>query len=737
MLDLHLTAPIDRWDEAIPLGNGLMGTLLWGAKNQIKLSLDRGDMWDLRPIPTFEEPDWNWATLKRLVKEKNHAEIVRRFDEPYNGPYPTKIPAGRIEITLGRGVGLESFNLDLARAIGSSRWKGGAAQVFCSATASVGMVLLTGKGAAAAKVRVVPAAFGGNVTVAQKSSLQTGDLAVLGYPPPVVGRSGTVQWSLQRSVDSFAFAIVVATRNVVGGLLVAYTVTCTNDGPDPVAIGKARVADAVAAGFSKMLRPHVAWWKKFWSQSRVKLPDKAIQQHYEIVQYFYGSASRRGAPPMPLQGVWTADEGKLPPWKGDYHHDLNTQLTYWAYLQSGHWEEGLCFLDFLWDLLPRGRKFAKEFYGTPGAILPGVAALDGQPLGGWAQYTVVPINSAWLAHAFYLHWRYTMDQEFLRSRAYPWCAEVGTALAAMLEPDANEKLKLPLSASPEVHDNTLKAWMTPNTTYDLSLLRWLFGALVEMAREIEDDAAATHWSNLLAQLDDFAVAEDWGGPALRLAVDESLTESHRHFSQLMPIHPLGTLHIEGSDHDRAVIKGSLTQIDRLGSGYWCGYSFSWMSCIAARAEQAEKSRTMLETYLKACTSRNGFHLNGDYKNLGVSAFKYRPFTLEGNFAAAQAVHEMLLQSWGGTVRVFPCVSESWRDVSFDNLCAEGAMRVSAVRRDGKTSSVRVTAHADTTLRLRDPFVGNKVKWSQRGVARQGSDWIISLRAGQTVEAIRM
>ena len=72
-----------------------------------------------------------------------------------------------------------------------------------------------------------------------------------------------------------------------------------------------------------------------------------MQKYYLLCRYFYGAASRRGAPPMPLQGVWTADNGGLPPWKGDYHNDLNTQMTYIAYQAAGHFDEGACYLDFL------------------------------------------------------------------------------------------------------------------------------------------------------------------------------------------------------------------------------------------------------------------------------------------------------------------------------------------------------------------------------------------------------
>ena len=90
----------------------------------------------------------------------------------------------------------------------------------------------------------------------------------------------------------------------------------------------------------------------------------AISRQYHLVQYFYGAASRRTAPPMPLQGVWTADNGGLPPWKGDYHNDLNTQMTYIAYQAAGHFDEGLSYLDYLWDRRDVFTAFARDFYGT-------------------------------------------------------------------------------------------------------------------------------------------------------------------------------------------------------------------------------------------------------------------------------------------------------------------------------------------------------------------------------------
>jgi alpha-L-fucosidase 2 len=338
---------------------------------------------------------------------------------------------------------------------------------------------------------------------------------------------------------------------------------------------------------------------------------------------------------------------------------------------------------------------------------------------------------AWVAQSFYWHWRYTMDEKFLTQRAYPYCVAIAECLQALLKPGADGKWKLPLSTSPEIHDNSLKAWLTPNSNFDLSLLRWLFGALAEMAPAAGDSSGAARWQKALAQLDDLAV-EGQSGP-LRLAPDESLRVTHRHHSHLMPIHPLGLITVEGSERERKIIDASLKQIVPFGTGAWCGYSFSWMACMTARAGRPEEAWKNLDIYLKAFISRNGFHLNGDYKRLGYSSFGYRPFTLEGNFAAAQAVHEMLLQSWGGGVRVFPAAPKEWGDVSFDSLRAEGGFAVSARRQGGATTWVRIRADHAGTLRLRDPFAGKEAAWSRTDVKKAGSDYACTLRAGEVLE----
>jgi hypothetical protein len=110
--------------------------------------------------------------------------------------------------------------------------------------------------------------------------------------------------------------------------------------------------------------------------------------------------------------------------------------------------------------------------------------------------------------------------------------------------------------------------------------------------------------------------------------------------------------------------------------------------------------------------------------------------LAGNMLAMEAVHEMLLQSWGGVVRVFPAVSVTWPDAAFDRLRAEGGFVVSARRSGGLTTEVRVVAGVPGRLRLRDPFGPAGVVWSRAGVERDGADWTVDLAAGEELVGTR-
>lgn len=700
---LKFSSPAMVWDEALPLGNGLLGALVWGDGRPLKISLDRADLWDLRPVPEFHSPDYTFRRMLEWHRAGRTADLIRLYEAPYNRPAPTKIPAGRIELLVEEPF-VETA-LDPRQAAGSVRFGGTLAEIFVHATEPVGIIRLTPR--AKVSLRLVAPAFAGKVEEAAAGGIGAGDLRQLGYRAPEEQSGRNWRAYTQQGAEGFHYAVYVAWRESHGGWLGAWSVASSFEGGGPLDMARRRVEQALRSGYASMLASHQTWWDRYWAASSVRLPNPILERQWYLEQYKFGSAARRGAPPISLQAIWTADDGKLPPWKGDYHHDLNTQLSYWPCYSANHLEEGLSYLDWLWKTRDAAFDWTKRFFQLPGLNVPMTADLNGAQIGGWRQYTHSATTAAWLAHHFYLHWRYSADRRFLAERAYPYLRDAAIFLEAFTaERGPDGRRTFPISSSPEIHDNRPEAWFDSVTNYDLALARRLFGAAAELAAELGRTAESARWRRVLGELPEFAVGPDGG---LLIASGYPLRESHRHFSHLMAIHPLGLIDWSQGEDARRTIRASLAELDRLGTDRWTGYSFAWLANLAARARDGAKAERALEIFSTAFTLRNSFHANGDQSGKGYSKFTYRPFTLEGNFAAAAGIQEMLLQSHTGTVRIFPAVPDSWQDVAFTTLRAQGAFLVSALRRGGRTRRVEIRSERGGVCELESPFTGEVIR----------------------------
>ncbi len=729
---LHYTEPARVWDEAMPLGNGLLGALVWGDGRPLRISLDRTDLWDLRPVPEFESADYSYRTMRQWVKEGRIEDLRRLYEAPYRNPGPTKIPAGRIELTFDDECPFRDASLDLSRAVCAVRFGNGAAvRVLVHAGEPLGVIEVSSR--QPASVVLVAPPFAGKVTEATGAASGHGDLATLRYEPPLEHRGDCWAGYLQKGWGEFRFAVALAWRQSESGWLGVWSISTSKESDDPLAAARNRCEAALGRGFDGLAREHDRWWKEYWSRASVAVPNSVVERQWYLETYKFGSATRPDTPPITLQGPWTADDMKIPPWKGDYHHDLNTQLSYWPAYSGNRLEGASGFVRWLWETRGNARRWTARFFGLPGLNVPMTADLEQNQIGGWHQYTHSATTAAWLAHHFWLHWRYSMDRQFLEERAYPWLQQVATFLEAVTEKGPDGKRTLPLSSSPEIHDNQLQAWFPSITNYDLALIRWTFEKTAKLAEQLEEPAEANRWRGILSEMPELAVAPD--DLKLLVAKDDPLPGSHRHFSHLMAIHPLGTICWENGERDRAIIKASLADLDARGTSQWCGYSFAWLANLAARARDGEKAERALEVFSRAFCLRNGFHANGDQSGQGYSNFRYRPFTLEGNFAAAAGLQEMLLQSYSSTIRLFPAIPAGWREVSFRGLRAEGAFVVSATRNGGRTELVQIVSEAGGVLRLENPFGedGYGLAGAEpESVQAEGQDLLLKTRAGQTV-----
>lgn len=730
--DLVFNSPAMRWDEALPLGNGLAGCLVWGDGQPLKLSLDRGDLWDNRPAQETLSKDFTYKKLIELVGEKDQDAVRKRFDSYYH-PTPTKIPAGRLEINFGRKpdrlesrLVLDSAVVEAVLSFGDGSFS---VKIFLHAERKFGWIRMEGDGDLPA-VRIAAPDFGiaGNEQSDEdtgKREIPKGSLKQLAYPLREWGGEGKLRWFVQKTAEEFEYGIFLKEKSFDHGKDLVFYIGCSNDGEAWRDNAKRLVDEALPEGYEKVLESHRAWWKSFWTKSSLSLPEEMFEKQWYLTNYLFGSCSRKGSPPMPLQGVWTADEGELPPWKGDYHNDLNTQMSYWHYLKANHMEEGESFIDFLRELMPEARKFARYFFDAPGLCLPSAMTIKGRPVGGWPMYSFTLTNQIWLCQAFEMHWRYTGEDDFLREKGYPYFKETALCVMRWLKPDENGKLKLPLSSSPEIHDDGLEAWLKPNSNYDLSLLIYLFKTLAEISDVLQNGEGEV-WRQKLQLLDSLTVNEH---KVLMLSCDESLKESHRHLSHAMAVYPLRLLDYNTSERDREIIDATVSNLELLGTGLWIGFSFTWMAELYAVQGNGEGAAYQLKLFWENFCSPNGFNLNGDYRKRGVSWWHYRPFTLEANMCAADALQEMLLKTEAGVIRVFPAIPQEWKrkSIAFHKFRGWNGILVSAEMKAGRL--VSIVLEASKTGRY---AVHNSFNLSAFVLGKNGRKTMVSCEIGENM-----
>lgn len=723
--DLHFSKLAPVWDEAIPLGNGTVGALIWQKDNKLRFSLDRADIWDLRPLKGLHREEFSYQWIEKKVLEKDYKPVQEYFDAPYDRePAPSKIPAGALEFALPSSA-VKSVDLSLKNAMATIVWEGGEKlQTFVHATQPVGWFRFENTKHNLALQLVAPP-YKGEVTGGEVNSLVGDDLARLGYEQGnIIQNTNSITYT-QKGWGGFTYEINVRWKKV-NATTIEGVWSVSSQYPDKKINPTATQTSAQASvrGYVADHRTHQQWWNTFWSKSSLKVPDSTIEKQWYLEQYKFGSAARKGAPPISLQAVWTADNGRIPPWKGDFHHDLNTQLSYWPSYSGNHLEQAMGYIDHLEENKANYKRYTKLFFGKDGIAVPGVTTLDGTEMGGWTQYSLSPTVSSWLAQHYYLQWRYSMDKQFLKEKAYPFLKDVCTFLEEIAVKEENGLRRLPLSSSPEINDNRISAWFLQNTNYDLALMKFAFTAAIEMAEALQLREEVAEWQQTLSEFGDYSISEN---NELMFAPDLPYAESHRHFSHLMAIHPLGLIKWEDGEKAQSIIKNTIALLDKVGPDYWCGYSYSWLANLKARAKDGEGAAKALDIFARAFCLPNSFHANGDQTKSGLSKFTYRPFTLEGNFAYAAGLQEMLLQSYAGFIEIMPAVPTDWKDVSFNQLRAEGAFIISAKKENGSITQIKIVAEKGGKTKLKLPFSNWKVA-SAKGITHAQSGDFLDITA---------
>lgn len=649
---LKFNREIKSWDEAVPLGGGNLGCLIYG-KEPLRLHLDRIDLWDEREAPETKESGFCYENLVRLArsgKKEDFAEHNRLFDAPYSHITPTKITAGALELFWGDVQDI-SYLLDIENARASVKHAQAELKVYCSAEYGCGVMRIRGK---------MP-----KISIDMPAYLSAKD--GLGYPTAQYKATKDFYYCLQKTFSALQYGIFVSEFRDAEGGWILFGIESSEGALSPPKIKEKH--ETLFAIREKIAQKHAAHWRRFWKESEIRIPDAVLEKQYYLSNYFFESCSANNRFPIPLQGLWTADNDALPPWKGDYHHDLNTQLTYSHCFQANHLRGGKVFIDYLWKHRKDFQKFTQKFYKTEGLLIPAVSSLNGKPLGGWPQYSFSPVMTVWCIRSFEEYYALTRDLNFLKKRAFYMFRETEKAICSLFE-EKDGKLHLPLSTSPEIFNNSPQSYLVPESNNDLALLRYLYRTLIDFCRILGID---NEYDKTLAKLDDYHGTEE-------LWLDKTLKpfESHRHHSHLMGIYPLkDELFFHGKG--LSVFEKSMERLENLSVKEWVGFSFTWAAALEVMRGNAEKAAEYLHDFCNALVSENGFHLNGDFRRTGLTNFDYRPFTLESNFHFCAALQYSLAYYAGGIYYLFRGVKNFSQNAEweFKNFRMEGGLMFSA------------------------------------------------------------
>jgi len=718
---------IARWDEGLPIGNGWIGNLVFGDDNLV-FSLDRAGLWDLTPPPEWEYPEYNYDTMVKLVRsakagnEEDWKKFKKIFDGTYGHSTPTKINAGKLVFDFPVDDKTE-FYLDIADGLIVVKNEYGTVKTLLSADKKYGIAVFDKKYSFKAEF---PEYYFAEET---KDNLHGKTTKGLGYAPTKIVEVDGVKCYVHKTGYGQTFGIAV--KEIIKGndkILYYYVFDEKNE---ELALQNVKEVFAVESDLGTLYKENVKWWDEFWAESKISVPDQMLERLYYLTYYQMRSANVKGGWPTPAQSLWTCCDGNLPPWKGDYHHDLNTQFMYMSYMRANHLDTGYVFIDYLWGLRDYYRQFAREFHGVQGMIVPAVCGLDGKPLGGWAMYSLSPTMSIWLAKSFIDYYDYTADKSFLEEKAYVFTKEVCDAILSMME-ERDGKLYLPLSSSPEYNDGEKEAFLEWSNN-DIQLVDYGFKEVIRLAKILGKDKEVEKFQIALTKLDEYYVNE-----RLVMCLDnhgQMVEVSHRHHANVMNIYPLKTLR-PTTEEKELTIERNLLRLEELGTGQWVGFSYPWFAGLSATKESANRALYHLQMFARCfCQDDNGFHLNGDYKKYGVSLFHYRPFTIEANYCFCDVLQDMLIEDKDGYIKLFPCVPNEWKkeSISFDNFLCRGGVFASAKYDGGKVSYFTLTSDKEITIKIRNNFGAETLKFSNGVLVNAKIGEIFELKFNGKVE----